>query len=366
MTGTLQQGKKLTATTGTWLGTRTITYAFQWYRCDPNVAHCSSIHGATKNTYTLVANDVGHTMALTVRATDSTGTTSGYAPAVGLVAAAAAKVTATAQPPLAGDPIVGASLTVQGAAASAGYAWLRCNANGRGCAAIAGETAGTYKLSADDVGHTIVATVTASKQTVLSSRSGVVRQSPGPVLTVGPTATGTLQQGKKLTAFPGTWRSGGAVTYAFQWYRCDARAAHCSSVHGATKATYTEVAKDVGHTIGLTVRATDSTGTTPAYASVAGVVAAVGAVAATSQPGLDGTAAIGSTLKAQAATWTTTLAGVKYAWLRCNANGRACVAIPNETTDSYEPTSADSGHRLVATETAGATTVLSLASAVVA
>ena len=45
------------------------------------------------------------------------------------------------------------------------YAWLRCNANGRLCTAIAGATAAGYTLTADDAGHTLVATVTATAGT---------------------------------------------------------------------------------------------------------------------------------------------------------------------------------------------------------
>ncbi|HTR33189.1 MAG TPA: hypothetical protein VMH47_04885, partial [Gaiellaceae bacterium] len=58
------------------------------------------------------------------------------------------------------------------------YAWLRCNTNGRACVAIAGQTSGSYTLTAADVDHTIVAAVTgtsgSAKQTVLSLPSGVV------------------------------------------------------------------------------------------------------------------------------------------------------------------------------------------------
>jgi hypothetical protein len=164
-----------------------------------------------------------------------------------------------------------------------------------------------------------------------------------------PAVTGTLQQGKQLTGVPGTWTSGGAITYAYQWYRCDQNGAHCSSVHGATKATYTLVAKDVGHTVGLTVRATDSTGTAPAYASLVGLVAPTGApLVASTQPAVTGTPAIGSTLTVGTVTWTGTPTGTTYAWLRCNANGRLCTPIPSETTATYEPTSTDAGHVLVA------------------
>jgi hypothetical protein len=365
VTGTLQAGKKLTALTGTWLASDGVAYAFQWYRCDANVAHCSSIHGATKATYTQVAKDVGHTIAVTVRATDANGTSSAYAPAAGLVAAATAP-SPPAQPPLAGDPIVGTALQIQSAAAGATYAWLRCNENGRACAAIAGQTGPSYTLVADDAGHTIIVTVTAARQTVLSIRSGLVRATPGPVLAVAPSVTGTLQLGKKLTAAPGVWTSGGTITFAYQWYRCDANAAHCSSIHGATKATYTAVAKDVGATIGVTVNATDSTGTTPGYAPVAGLIAASSApVVATAQTGLAGDAKVGTALTAQAPKWSAAQSSVTYAWLRCNANGRACVAIAGATAGTYTLAAADVAHTVIVAVTAPKQTVLSLPSALV-
>ncbi|HEX3806918.1 MAG TPA: hypothetical protein VHV52_09085 [Gaiellaceae bacterium] len=379
VTGTLQVGKKLTALPGTWLGSGTVVYAFQWYRCDQNAAHCSSIHGATKATYTEVAKDAAHSLGLTVNAKDANGTTPAYAPVTGLVAAATAKLAATAQPALAGDPIVGTSIDVQAPTWSAtptatSYAWLRCNANGRACAPIAGQTASSYTLTTADLTFTVVCSVTSTlgteKQTVLTLRSDVVRQAPGPVLSAGPTVSGTLQQGKKLTAFPGTWTSGGAITYAYQWYRCDPNGAHCSSIHGSTKSTYTAVAKDVGQSLGVTVRATDSTGTTPAYAALVGLIAAPSSkLVATTQTGLAGDAAVGTALTAQAPTWSPTPTATTYAWLRCNTNGRACVAIAGQTTGSYTLTTDDVGHTIIAaiTGTAGTAkqTALSLPSALV-
>jgi hypothetical protein len=352
--GQLQQGKKLTALSGTWLGTGTITYAFQWYRCDANAAHCSSIHGATKSTYTQVAKDVGQSLGLTVRGTDSTGTAEAYASVSGLVAGATSPFAATAQPVIAGDPIVGTAVSVQNAVWTATptattYTWLRCNPNGRACAPIAAQTASTYTLATDDLGHTLVAAATGTsgtaKVTALTTHSAVVRTAPGPIASAAPTVAGILQQGKKLTATPGTWTSGGTIAYAFQWYRCDVNGAHCSSIHGATKSTYTAVAKDVGQTIGLTVRATDSTGTTPAYASLAGLIApATATLVATGQPKVDGTAKVGSALTVEAATWSGTATATSYAWLRCNANGRLCTTIAGQTAAAYTPTADDAGH----------------------
>jgi uncharacterized protein YukE len=361
ITGTLQQGKKLVGSPGTWTGSGTISYAYQWYRCNPNGAKCSSIHGSTKATYIQVAKDVGQTVALTVRATDSTGTTAAYSSLAGLVTAAG-KPVATAQPPLTGDPIAGQPLKVEAASWSAPpsattYAWERCNANGRICAPIATATADTYTIAAGDVGHVLLAAVTATvagaPQTVLSLESGLARSAPGPVAATPPSIAGTLQQGKQLTGNAGAWAGSGAISYAYQWYRCDAKGAKCSSVHGATRATYTQVAADVDHTVALTVRATDSTGTTPAYSSLAGLVAPTAATfAATAQPTLSGGRGVGQVLKVTGGTFTATPSSATYAWLQCNPNGRLCAPIASATTDSYTPMATDSGHTIVAVVTA--------------
>ena len=376
VTGPLQQGAKLTATAGTWAGSGTITYAYQWYRCDANGGHCGSIHGATRGIYTEVQKDVGETIGLTVRATDPSGTTAAYAPLAGLVAARGTTPVATKQPPESGEPIVGQGLKVEAATWSAApaalkYAWRRCNANGRLCTVVPGATTDSYNVVAGDVGHVLLAAVTAGKQTVLSLSAGVVRATPGPVSNSRPAIAGTLEQGKRLSATAGTWAGSGTITYAYQWYRCDGNGAHCSSVHGATKGTYTLVSADVGQTIGLTVRATDSTGTTPAYASLAGPIAAKSAaLAATAQPTLGGTATVGQVLTVVPGTWSggapTTFT---YAWLRCNANGRLCAPITGATAATYTLIADDSGHTIVATVAAtvgtAAQAVLTVASSVV-
>jgi hypothetical protein len=370
VTGTLQDGKRLTATAGTWVGSGTIAYAYQWYRCDAAGAHCSSIHGATKSTYTEVTKDAGRTLGLTVKATDSTGSAFAYAPLVGIVGLKTATTVATAQPPVSGDPIVGQSVKVEAttwspaATKTFSYSWKRCNANGRICAPIDNSGSDSYKLDDDDIGHVLVAAVTANGTTVLSLATGLGRAAPGPVLSSAPTIAGTAQQGKQLTGAAGTWSGSGTLAYAYQWYRCDNLVSHCASIHGATKATYTQVAADVGKTIALTVKATDSTGSTAAYASAVGLVATPAATpVATGQATLTGAATVGQTLQVMQGTWTPAAPTTfTYAWLRCNANGRVCTAISGASAASYTLTADDTGHKVIAT--AGAS--LTVASPVVA
>jgi hypothetical protein len=202
---------------------------------------------------------------------------------------------------------------------------------------------------------------------VAHAAAGVALALAGPTTATRPVVTGTLQQGKQLVGTPGSWIGNGTITYAYQWYRCDTRGAHCSSIHGSTRSTYTQVAADTGKTIALTVRATDATGTTSAYSSLAGLVAPAGStLVAEAQPALT---AVGQVLQVEQGTWSEAPASFAYAWLRCNANGRLCTAIAGATTSSYTLTAADRGvvvlARVTATAGTAAQAVLTAASPVV-
>ena len=52
------------------------TYTYQWQRCDAKGANCVDIPGATDDTYTPSADDVGHTLRAEVTATNDAGATS--------------------------------------------------------------------------------------------------------------------------------------------------------------------------------------------------------------------------------------------------------------------------------------------------
>src|SRR6476619_533045 len=73
VTGAAEPGSRLAAGSGTWTSASTVSYAYQWYRCDSSGGHCSSIHGATGPGLTLGAMDAGKTIGLTVTATDAAG-----------------------------------------------------------------------------------------------------------------------------------------------------------------------------------------------------------------------------------------------------------------------------------------------------
>ena len=72
--GTTEELAALTASPGTWSGSPTPTYAYQWRRCDAAGGSCVDVAGATAATYALRDLDVGRTMRVRVTATSSAGT----------------------------------------------------------------------------------------------------------------------------------------------------------------------------------------------------------------------------------------------------------------------------------------------------
>jgi hypothetical protein len=81
--GTPTVGQTLTASTGTWTGDATITYAYAWKNAGV------AIDGATASTYLLQASDEGDLITVTVTATNGAGSASATSASVGPIAAAA-------------------------------------------------------------------------------------------------------------------------------------------------------------------------------------------------------------------------------------------------------------------------------------
>jgi hypothetical protein len=72
ISGTAGIGSTLTANPGTWTGS-SISFSYQWQRCDTAGANCTAITGATNATYVVANEDVGHTLRVAVTGKDATG-----------------------------------------------------------------------------------------------------------------------------------------------------------------------------------------------------------------------------------------------------------------------------------------------------
>ena len=379
ITGDAVVGSTLTASSGSWSGTGTITFAFQWQRCDSAVTTCTAIAGATGQTYSVADPDNGDRLRVSVDASNGETATALSQPTDVVVAASAPGISTA--PAISGTAISGQTLTTSnGTWAGAPpptfvYAWERCNSAGASCSVVSGATSSTYALSSADVGYTLRSRVTATNAAgsaqVESNASAVVSGGSGPQPKAQGDVSGTAQVGSTLTVTT-NWSGTAPISYSFQWQRCNAQGS-CTSIAGATGQSYVATTSDIGYRLRALVTAHNAYGTNSEYSNLTGsaVVAAAGKPALTAAPVVTGTAQVGSTLSTTAGTWSSaTKVTYAYVWLRCDANGNACVAIGGATGTTRTLTSASLGHtvrsQVTATNSAGSTTALSAPHAVAA
>jgi hypothetical protein len=151
-----------------------------------------------------------------------------------------------------------------------------------------------------------------------------------------------------------------SATLTYQWLRCDAHFAGCKSIRGATAATYTAVAADVGHVLGASVTATSPAGSAVAFSNGLGPVAAA-PPAPKHWPSIMGMKKLGQRVYETADSWTRSPDTFANRWLRCSRKGDACVRITGKRLRcaasscarvdvgrqwDYTLTAKDLGHRL--------------------
>jgi hypothetical protein len=102
ITGTsAEAGQTLSASSGSWTSASTITYRYQWRRCNAQGNGCSNIGGADSSNYQLKSNDVGHTVRARVTAKNADGSATADSDQTAVIR------TATAPPPATGCPTSG-------------------------------------------------------------------------------------------------------------------------------------------------------------------------------------------------------------------------------------------------------------------
>ena len=165
LAGRVQEGETLTASAGSWTGTRPMRFAYQWQRCDTAVTICAGIPGATGASHQLLAADVDATIRVLVTATNVARSRSAASAATASVLPGLPLN--VARPRIWGSLQEGTTLTADTGAWTSSrpvtysFAWQRCNATGR-CRGIAGATRQAYQLSASDFGLRVRALVIAA------------------------------------------------------------------------------------------------------------------------------------------------------------------------------------------------------------
>jgi hypothetical protein len=265
--GPAMSGATLNVTTGTWSGSPT-SYAYQWTRCGSDGSDCVPIDGADTSTYVATTSDRGHRLRVIVTATNAIGSGTRLSFSNGVIGPTGALGSPEPidPPAVSGEATIGATLSVStgtwsDSPTSFAYQWMRCAADGSGCTAISGEQGSTYETTNDDFGYKIRVEVTASNatgsNTRLSLSIGSVSGLPGSL--VVPVVTGQARVGATLGVTTGGW-SGSPTSFTFQWTRCDAAGADCTTIAGADTETYVATADDVGAKLRVWVSASNAFG----------------------------------------------------------------------------------------------------------
>ena len=245
------------------------------------------------------------------------------------------------------------------------YQWLHCSSTNEASCYASEDTGATYQITGGDAGKFLRVLVYANNAAGTSDRSESAPTAvvvPLPNATTAPVISGAAAVGKTLTTTTGTWNTPAA--FAYQWLRCDITGSGCTAISGATSTTHLAVAADAGHTLRVTVSATNTAGTRQALSLASGYVVAVPHLKRA--PHISGRVRVGRRLSASPGSWTGPPTSYRYQWLRCNAHGGKCRRIRHATHAKYKLTRADARHKLrvrvTAVDIAGSKTATSRAS----
>lgn len=157
------------------------------------------------------------------------------------------------------------------------YQWSRCDAYGENCTDIPGAVGASYTVVAADVGHVLVAGVTAtgaggSAVAVSNPLGPVAGRPPGPKQR--PSIKGTKKAGQRVYEAADRWTHA-PDTFTIRWLRCSSTGRACVPITGkrlrcasgscmrldvGTQWDYTLTAKDVGHRLRVRVGARNGAG----------------------------------------------------------------------------------------------------------
>jgi hypothetical protein len=327
ISGTTTEGHTLSATSGTWSGSPT-SYKYQWQDCNASGEACSNVSGASASTFKLAAGDVGHIVRVLVTASNAGGATQATSASVGPVGAIPPIAAFTVTPV---SSVAGQALTLDGSSSSChagpcSYAWSDDGSTTRPTPALwplgSGQTL-EYTFSGAGTKYVRLVVTDATGQTATIEHNVVIEATEppppppppptAPANTVVPSVSGSAQVGQVLTVGNGAWEGSTPMSYAYHWQDCNASGEACSTVNGATSASYTATEGDVGHALRAIVTATNSAGSASASsAATAAVTAPVSAKCTTTDTAGMSASALASSLVSAADGSTVCLAGGSY------------------------------------------------------
>jgi hypothetical protein len=280
VSGGLQEGATLTVEPGTWAGTGSISFAYQWLRCSIAGGGCEELPGAADASYTATRLDLAGKLAVVVTATNAQGSASATSPETQPILGILP--TNTILPSISGLLQDGGLLSVATGSwtgtepISYAYRWQLCNAFGQACESLGGATGSSLKLDPSEIGKTLDVVVTATNAagstSATSSPSGLIAAIL-PKNTAAPAIGGLLKTGQLLSVSIGSWTGSEPIAYSYQWQLCGVLGNSCSDIAKATGSTFLLGLLDVGNTLRAVVTASNPAGTVSAPTNVTGLIA---------------------------------------------------------------------------------------------
>jgi hypothetical protein len=324
----------------------------QWTAYCPISAY---VNGYLMTTTTTTTTPTTTTTTTTTTPATTTTTTSTTTPTT-TTTTTMAPPSNTALPAISGTATQGQTLSVSngtwsGSPTGYSYQWKDCDSLGANCTNVSGATSGSYTLASGDVGHTMLAVVTATNAggttpSTSSATAVVVPVPPTAVFSSSPNpVTGQVvhfdASGSTCSATPctytwadvpptgGTWPLGSGQTLDFTF-------------------------QDVG-TKYVTLTVTDAWNQSAKVEHDVAVAAAPPAPPAppanTALPTISGTSTQGQTLSVSNGTWSGSPTSYNYQWKACDSSGNNCTNISGASGSSYLLAAGDVGHTVRAAVT---------------
>jgi hypothetical protein len=256
------------------------------------------------------------------------------------------------------------------------YVWKRCS--GANCTTVGqgpsytipdADASSSYQYEAQACATNLVAPaqvcVTSAKTSggvTAVPGSQLVPLSGGTQSSISPDPEVSYPWGTTFTIDPGQWGTESQqnveatpFTYSYAWQRCD-QVPTCTDIQGATGATYTTTAADVGDTIRGFVAAQHFGGADASQFYLAADTFTIieKTPVNTAPPKILGAAVVGTVLQSTAGAWTAHTPVYTRRWLRCGADGLDCQPLqPDQagTTDTLTPADLGSTIELEVTAT---------------
>jgi hypothetical protein len=354
----VEVGKAIEVSIGSWEDTEPITYSYQWEDCNAEDENCAAIAEANGESYTPTEGDVGRILRAIVTASDGEGETVAESEASEVVPDVAPSNT-TAPELSTQEAVVGTPLSVSEGSWSGSktiaysYQWQDCSHGS--CSPIAGADEASYTPSESEAGDELSAIVTA-KNAAGSKTAKSEETEAIPAMTPTNTLAPALSSeeavvGVALSVSSGEWSEhagAGNITYSYQWWDCHFGTREiCTEIAGADDESYTPQISDEGLQLRVSVTATNQYATEEEPSNESAVVVAK-APKSISPPSISSNVpSVGVQLEVSSGEFTGTAPIVySYKWEDCGSRGEGCAAIPGATMASYIPQSSDSGHAL--------------------